>query len=188
MASQGFIVSQTRLDVPSWLQHARLPVPGGEAIVFASVRPADAVHGLLSNLLPQGDHLALMHDPASDDFRAAAFEGDRLSVALFTSAGRDEAAFNRVIHALEQPRLSPAERKSLLAGRLGAGGADAGPTICACFAVRRATIEAAIAKGALDLDSVAAATRAGSNCGSCRPEIKRVITDACSRAKQQAAA
>jgi assimilatory nitrate reductase catalytic subunit len=188
MACQGFIVTRMRLEVPSWLQHARLPVAGGEAIVFASVRPAHAVHGLLANLLPQGHRLALMHDPASEDYRAMAFEDERLTVALLTSNRRDEAAFDRVTQALEQPRLSPAERKSLLAGRLAAGGADAGPTICACFAVRRTTIEAAIAAGAMDLDAVAAATRAGSNCGSCRPEIKRVINDACSRAKQQVAA
>ncbi len=45
--------------------------------------------------------------------------------------------------------------------------------ICSCFAVRRAAIEAAVRDGAADVDAVGAALKAGTNCGSCRPEIKR---------------
>jgi assimilatory nitrate reductase catalytic subunit len=47
--------------------------------------------------------------------------------------------------------------------------------MCACFGVSCAAIEGAIADGAGTLDAVAAATRAGTNCGSCRPEIRQLL-------------
>ena len=39
----------------------------------------------------------------------------------------------------------------------------------------RAQIEAAVAAGAGTVDAIGAATGAGTNCGSCRPEITRLI-------------
>ena len=44
-------------------------------------------------------------------------------------------------------------------------------TICICHGIARATIEAAISAGAKNPNAVGAATRAGTGCGSCRPEI-----------------
>ena len=41
--------------------------------------------------------------------------------------------------------------------------------------ISRATVETAIHKGAESIDAVACATRAGSNCGSCRPEIRALL-------------
>jgi assimilatory nitrate reductase catalytic subunit len=58
---------------------------------------------------------------------------------------------------------------------------DAGPVVCACLKVGAKTIAAAVAAGAETLDAVAAVTAAGTNCGSCRPEIARLIT---ARAKE----
>jgi assimilatory nitrate reductase catalytic subunit len=36
-------------------------------------------------------------------------------------------------------------------------------------------VETAIADGAASLDAVGAMTRAGTNCGSCRPEIRALV-------------
>ena len=47
--------------------------------------------------------------------------------------------------------------------------------VCACLKVRVKTVNAAIAAGAATTDAVGAATGAGANCGSCRPEIARMI-------------
>ena len=55
-------------------------------------------------------------------------------------------------------------------------GADSGPIICACFAVGLETLRRAIVER--ELDSVAAigeALRAGTNCGSCRPELRAIL-------------
>ncbi len=177
MASEGFLVSRTRIAPPAWLQHTRLTVPGGEAILFASTQPPAQIHGLLSNHLGEARHRALAADDVSQDFRTIAFGGARIEAALFVGRRRDAAAFEWLIEAFVRPELTLSERKAVLAGRPPQGGADPGPLVCACFAVRRSAIAAAVRAGALDLDAVGAALNAGTNCGSCRPEINRVIRD-----------
>jgi assimilatory nitrate reductase catalytic subunit len=47
--------------------------------------------------------------------------------------------------------------------------------MCACFGVSCAAVESAIAQGATSLDAVGLATQAGTNCGSCRPEIRQLL-------------
>ena len=54
---------------------------------------------------------------------------------------------------------------------------DPGPTVCACFSVGLNAVKEAIAAGAGDVDAVGRATRAGTNCGSCRSEIRRVLVE-----------
>jgi assimilatory nitrate reductase catalytic subunit len=61
-----------------------------------------------------------------------------------------------------------------LAGRP-LGAADPGPVVCACFQVGRKRIEGAVAEGACSVAEIGVATRAGTNCGSCVPELKRLV-------------
>jgi assimilatory nitrate reductase catalytic subunit len=68
---------------------------------------------------------------------------------------------------------------ALLAGRPATPRADRGPIVCACFDVGMKTILTAIATDALaSVEQVGQALSAGTNCGSCRPAIQRLITDA----------
>ena len=63
---------------------------------------------------------------------------------------------------------------ALLAGRP-VGAADEGPTVCACFQVGRNRIASVVAKGPPRPPRSAWLTRAGTNCGSCLPELKRLL-------------
>ena len=72
--------------------------------------------------------------------------------------------------------LSPAERKSLLLGVPPAGTPDIGTIVCACFNVGAKTISAAIkAHGLKTHQEVGQCLKAGTNCGSCIPEIKALL-------------
>ena len=65
---------------------------------------------------------------------------------------------------------------TILAGRPGMNRPDPGAMICACFDVGVNTIADAIAKqGLITVDALGAALRAGTNCGSCRPELRALI-------------
>jgi assimilatory nitrate reductase catalytic subunit len=67
----------------------------------------------------------------------------------------------------------------MLSGRSTDGLASAGPVVCACFGVGLAAIRVALQSGAAtDVEGIGAALRAGTNCGSCLPEIKRIVLDA----------
>jgi assimilatory nitrate reductase catalytic subunit len=52
---------------------------------------------------------------------------------------------------------------------------DTSKVICACSGVRLSAVEAAVAKGCASVDAVGEATGAGTNCGSCRPEIAAIL-------------
>ena len=69
------------------------------------------------------------------------------------------------------------DRRVLLTGRPAEGFFSAGPIVCACFSVGMATIRAAIQAGAASAEAIGEALRAGTNCGSCLPELKRLLAD-----------
>jgi assimilatory nitrate reductase catalytic subunit len=70
--------------------------------------------------------------------------------------------------------LTPLDRANVLLGRL-PGVEDQGPLVCACRSVGTKTIEEAIRGGCHSPDAVGDVTSAGTQCGSCRPEIARMI-------------
>jgi assimilatory nitrate reductase catalytic subunit len=53
---------------------------------------------------------------------------------------------------------------------------DSGAIVCSCFSVGINTITAAVAQqGCTSVEAVGACTKAGTNCGSCRAEIRGII-------------
>jgi assimilatory nitrate reductase catalytic subunit len=66
----------------------------------------------------------------------------------------------------------------LLSGKSIDGLASAGPIVCACFGVGRTTICDAIGAGARTSAEIGLKLKAGTNCGSCIPELKRLIVQA----------
>jgi assimilatory nitrate reductase catalytic subunit len=82
--------------------------------------------------------------------------------------------------------LTDVDRAGLLLGQPIAKGEDAGPTICSCFGVGRNTICAAIRDR--DLSSVAQVTacvKAGGNCGSCVPELRKLLAETRAEASEK---
>ena len=75
--------------------------------------------------------------------------------------------------------VSPEERLGLLSGRTPAGTQAEGAIVCACFGVGRDRLTAAIQRERLStVDAIGAKLRAGTNCGSCIPELKALIAAA----------
>jgi assimilatory nitrate reductase catalytic subunit len=176
VAAEGFLVSRRRVAPPDWLAHARIAVVGGEAVVFASAERPAALQALLSNWLGRAATPSQRADEGAQSFQSATFVEGRLETLLYVAPRLDRAALDAAIALLARPTVDARERRFALAGRALADGAAAGPLVCACFAVRRETIEAAIAAGAGSVEAVGRATRAGTNCGSCRAEIRQLVT------------
>jgi assimilatory nitrate reductase catalytic subunit len=175
MACEGYLISRKRIALPDWLQHTRITIPCGEALLFASPRSPAALYPLLVNHLGEAQDRAEISDSSALDFRTVAFDGERLQAALFVGHKRDAATLDWLIESIAKETLTSAERKSVLAGRPPAGGEDLGPLVCSCFAVRHSVIQRAIRSGLTTVDQVGDQLKAGTNCGSCRPEIKRMI-------------
>jgi assimilatory nitrate reductase catalytic subunit len=76
------------------------------------------------------------------------------------------------------PRRRDRERPArlLLSGQSSDGVDDAGPAICACFGVGLNVIRRVIVSGALSgAEEIGKALRAGTNCRSCLPELRKII-------------
>ena len=115
-------------------------------------------------------------DKARGVYRAARVEHDRLHSYLALS--RDEKLPSRtwLAEMLGASTIGDRDRTALLAGRPLTPSRDLGPLVCSCFGVRQATITEAIAREALTTAAaVGSCLRAGTNCGSCLPEIATLL-------------
>jgi assimilatory nitrate reductase catalytic subunit len=135
-------------------------------------------------LMPKADGgLLAYHDAAADRHRFAAFDGARLTGAVFISNAPLTLGRTFLADGLSSVHGTPAERLRLLAGRESADRPDPGATICSCFAVGVNQIAAAVIDGGcMSVEAVGALLQAGTNCASCRPEIRRIIGEQATRA------
>jgi assimilatory nitrate reductase catalytic subunit len=118
--------------------------------------------------------LLAYHDAATAHHRFAAFRGEYLVGALFIAP--EPVAVSRSWAADQLGKaVSAPDRLRLLAGRAGAAQPDRGALVCSCFDVGAGQIAAAVAGGCRTLAAVGEALQAGTNCGSCRSEIARII-------------
>ena len=117
-------------------------------------------------------------DSSSGTFRAAHLVDDRIVQCIFISTRPDLPARQWLASLFDKDALEVADRAALLAGRPIAAGADAGPTVCSCFGVGRNTICKAIREQKLSTPAqLTACVKAGGNCGSCVPELKKLLSE-----------
>ncbi|MBD8689728.1 MULTISPECIES: nitrate reductase [unclassified Rhizobium] len=116
--------------------------------------------------------------------RLAFFDGNKLLAAIFIADTPVAVARSWAVSQLSASYDDIRARFGLVAGRPGAHGADPGATVCSCFGVGINQITAAIRDGCRSVESVGAATCAGTNCGSCRAEIRGLI-DVCLKTAAQ---
>ena len=163
----------------------RVAIDGGFAYPLAGIEPLAAPGEtpddawVLNKLSPLATpDLAVYADPARGVFRFASFVDGALDACLFVA--REAASVpDRDMMAAMFAREPPKEHRArLLAGVPLDGVASAGPTICACFAVGRVTIEEAIAShGLTTAAQIGEALKAGTNCGSCLPELEKILRE-----------
>lgn len=115
------------------------------------------------------------HDAQGAEARFARFTGARLTGLVYLSRQPVELSRHWAAGLLSTDFPNPAARMGVLAGRADAARPDPGPIICACNGVGANTIQTAIQCGAADLDAIGACTNAGTNCGSCRAEIRGML-------------
>jgi len=111
-------------------------------------------------------------DASGGSARIALIEEKRVIGAFFAAPRPVEIARAHVIAAL----ADGAPASSLLAGRPSGDAPDPGATVCSCYNVGVNTILHAIeTQGLATVEAIGAALGAGSNCGSCRPEIRSLL-------------
>jgi assimilatory nitrate reductase catalytic subunit len=183
---RGFVLSRVPLQLPAHLWWARAAVSGGYAYLFADNADLARWPSWLRTIA--GDEFAEYCDIGGGVYRAASFAGGRIETCLFVGPAHDAGDWDVVKRLFAADLLSDDERRMLLSGRAADGLASCGPIVCACFGVGRTTILAAIAGGAATYAEIGARLKAGTNCGSCIPELKRLIAQSDASAVPQAMA
>jgi assimilatory nitrate reductase catalytic subunit len=181
------VLSRKELALPQSLWWARVAITGGYAYLFADNADLARWPDWLRACSP--DDLAEYRDFGGGVYRAASFAGDRIETCVFVGPAHDAGDWEVVKSLFAADSLSEDNRRLLLSGRSTEGVASTGPVVCACFGVGRASICDAIASGARSAAEIGAKLKAGTNCGSCIPEMKRLIaqTEAAEQPKLAAA-
>jgi assimilatory nitrate reductase catalytic subunit len=169
----GFALSRKPLKLPAHAWSVRVAVNGGYGYLFADNADLAGWQSWLKS--HAGDDVAEYKDFGGGVYRAASFAGDRIDTCLFIGPARDAGDWNVVKGLFAADALSNVQRRMLLSGKSADGLASAGPIVCACFGVGRTTICDAIAAGARSAVDIGAKLKAGTNCGSCIPELKRLV-------------
>lgn len=176
-SAYGFAVSAQKpvgLDAPYWAiakaeggWRMELAFTGGESDWIGWCRRAFSIP---AEIEPIG-----YTDRTSGELRLAFFDEDRLLAALFLSPRPVAVARNWAVSQLNVSHANLSKRFAVAAGRPGADKPDPGATVCSCFSVGVNQITAAIRDGCLSVEAVGEKLSAGTNCGSCRAEIRGII-------------
>ncbi len=167
---RGFLLLSHELaDTPRCLWATRVAVPSGVLWELAG----DSDRHAIEALLPKGERIEAQ-DAARGTRRVAVIGGGRLTAALFVTETGELPPRDWLIAQLSAPQVAP----TLLAGRAPGVQADRGPIICVCFDIGLKTVAAAIRDQRLtDVGAIGAAIGAGTNCGSCRPALAKLIAE-----------
>lgn len=174
LPQRGFVLSRAPLTLPADVAWARVAVAGGIGYRVAAPGGVGPWQDWLSAARESGD-LVEYSDPAHDGYRAAQFDGDRLKLCVFVGPAAS-LSWDAVTAMFAEGEIDAAQRRVLLSGKTADGAGGEGPIVCACFGVGRNRISAVLESGeACSAVEIGATLRAGTNCGSCLPEIKRMV-------------
>jgi len=179
----GLLLRRQGGTLPDMCHWVRVPVAGGQLYRLTGLRAAPTGDGLsrfaaaLVEAPADADWLEAA-DPRRGVLRVAVVRNGVLAACLFLA--RDASALPR--EAAVVPMLARAvpnaARARLLAGRPVDPAATEGPLVCACFGVSRDAIRhAAVTHRLRNASEIGVVLRAGTNCGSCVPELEEILRD-----------
>lgn len=175
---RAFLVTDDDI-APDSVWWVRSRIPGGHLFELAGDDTVD-----VDALLPPGQQIEAA-DEARGMRRIAVIAPDgTLRAALFLTRAGTLPDRDWMIGQLGRTDGAPLE---WLAGRPMTPGADRGPIVCVCHGIGANQIRAAAQDGAATVEAIGAATCAGTNCGSCRPAIARLLAECVQPLAEEAA-
>ncbi len=173
---RGFALTRQPIELPAEAWWARVAVEGGAGMLFATNAPPSAWHELARSLFGRDDDLAEYIDVPRGIYRAAIFADGQFEGCLFVGPAQAPPLWDAVKAVFQAELLAHNERRILLSGRSADGLPETGPVVCACFGVGLGAIrDAMVARKVTSVEEIGKALRAGTNCGSCLPELKRIV-------------
>lgn len=181
-AWRGLLLSRTL--VGGWTEEVNWSLSAGSdhlVMRLMGMAPVADWPTWLADHLGEDGHWLTYQDKGLGLFRAALLRDGRLESVFFAAPDEETSALDWLSELFVRDRLAEQDRADLLVGS-GVRRTDAGSTVCACHQVGRNTIIEAIASQKLtSVEAIGRALRAGTNCGSCLPELRRLLNEEKSR-------
>ena len=178
----GFAVLAAKPDTAGLDYWALARTKGGWRLELAGRRDEPDHEVLAARLFPApqpDDERLIYQDRDSGQMRIALLRRGRVIGLLFIASGPVSVSREWACRWLTADPVDGTQRQALLAGRAGGAGEDSGAIVCSCESVGLNTIVGTVTRGGCTtVAQVGAACRAGTNCGSCRSEIQRIINHA----------
>lgn len=176
---QGFILSRTEINPELFDDDYWIKITGKHFYRYeiASERALKNAQAWAKTVLSSpGNTEWIEYDDAScQQYRAALIKNDQLQKVFFMTADHKMPSRDWLGQLFSATELSSAERRSLLAGKA-SGAKDPGRTICSCFGIGINTIiEAIESQNLVSVEAIGQALKAGTNCGSCVPELTEIL-------------
>ncbi len=176
----GLLLRHVAAQPPAGVHWVRIRLPRGEMFRLIGLDPLPAGAALsrfaAALLQTPGTELLEMADPARAILRCAALREGVLEACLILAPVDRPLPPEGAFAALLGTNVPPATRARLLAGKGEA--AEEGERICACLGVTEAAIRHACVSHRLRSPAeIGAQLGAGTCCGSCLPELERILRD-----------
>ncbi|MCX5496251.1 nitrate reductase [Kaistia dalseonensis] len=175
----GVLITRRDLRPTGFVYWSRAATAGGWIYELGGTEPSDQGTLLARKLLDPFPRARLLEytDRRGPSFRAAVIddEGAMEEALLVAAPGRLPGRDWLVALLASRAPLSPTDRRALLSGLAPVAVPSTGRIVCACFHIGQHQIAAAAAAGCNSVEAIGAALRAGTNCGSCRSEIRAII-------------
>src|SRR5262249_26401146 len=108
--------------------------------------------------------------------RIAALRAGRMEACIFSGPSHDPPRWEAMRALFNSGVLAERDRRVLLSGQSAEAVTETRPIVCACCSVGLEAIRRAVAEGgAVTIADIGRTLRAGTKCGSCVPELLRII-------------
>lgn len=177
-AWQGeLFIRGSHLTPPATAYWSRIAQPGVAHYALADSTAPKAWLAWLNEYVATGQWICQSARLGDSGFNLLAWADGELQLAFYAHRERPELERQAIVAAFSHPPQTAQQRLALLAGRTENGKAPAGATICSCFGVGEITIANAVRQGCSSVQQLGAKLKCGTNCGSCIPELKKLLDE-----------
>ena len=175
----AFAIARNSLEIRDCSYRVRARGDGYWRYELAGETHPESWEGWARATLGEGGEWIAFSDAGAGRHRFARLTDRRLQACLFVASDPNLPDREWLGSLFGDETLGSTDRNNILVGRPVDAAPNGGPVVCACFSVGRDTLIQAIRTRQLtSVEEVGRQLNAGSNCGSCIPELNALISGA----------
>jgi len=173
---QGIVLSRTDIGAPPCRYWSYSPSEHSHTLELADTNTPESVLQWIEEQPGQedGDQWIRLQDAAQSHHRLLLIRQQKLHMLVMLSNKAIPYTRQWLLDQFAQDSIQ--EMTALLAGQPGGEYENPGNIICSCFSVGDRAIQAAIQDGCNSVDALGEQLKCGTNCGSCIPELKSLLS------------